>query len=422
MQEIAEQLERSLRLYKGLVEVSSAINSITEFDELLGAILEVAQRVMSAEASSLFLRDEHGDLVLTVARGPSNIELGDKRIVVPRGHGISGWVIENGRSLLVPDAYADPRFYVEADRQTGYRTRSIICAPLSRGGMEIGVLQVLNPLEKTAFEESDLEPFEAYATLAATAIEKLRSFERRVEQERVEQELSLAREIQRSFLPKTLPSASQLDFAATYRPARNIGGDFYDVQRLGPDEIFFTIGDVSGKGIPAALMMAQAISMLRIILQPGLSPAEALKSWNRRLYENAFRGMFITAIVGRITISENQIELAGAGHHPPVQLPFDNSRPAFSMTPPLGILPEIEPRAHLLTMGAGERLVFYTDGLLESLSETHREFGLDGVTAALRGEFATTAGLVEQLSARETAHRGQAEPHDDLTILALGFR
>jgi len=377
---------------------------------------------MSAEASSLFLRDENGNLVLSVARGPTDVRLGAGRIIVPRGQGIAGWVIENGRSLLVSDAYSDPRFYAHADRQTGFRTRSILCAPLRRGEMEIGVLQVLNPLEKTSFEQDDVEPFEAYAMLAATAIEKLRNIERRREQERVGQELAVAREIQRSFLPKTLPPASLLDFAATYRPARNIGGDFYDVQQLGDDEIFFTIGDVSGKGIPAALMMAQAISMLRLILRPGISPEVALSEWNRRLHENAFRGIFITAIIGRITISKRKIELAGAGHHPPVRVPAVSFESSFPMTPPLGILAEIRPVPHTLTLQPGEKLVFYTDGLPESLDENRVEFGRSGIASALNLPFASTAALVENLSARETAHRGRAEPHDDLTILAFGFR
>jgi len=422
MPELAEQLERSLKLYKGLVEVSSAINSITEFDELLGAILDVAQRVMSAEASSLFLRDDEGHLVLTVARGPASLDLGQQRIVVPRGQGIAGWVLQNNRSLLVTDAYNDPRFYAAADRQTGFKTRSILCSPLHWGHREIGVLQVLNPLNKATFEEPDVEPFEAYATLAATAIEKLRSFERLREQERVERELSLAREIQQSFLPRTLPSAAPVDFAAVYRPARNIGGDFYDVQQVGEDEIFFTIGDVSGKGIPAALMMAQAVSTLRLILRPGLSPGEALSAWNRRLRENSLRGMFITALVGRITLSTHTLELAGAGHHPPLRVPFTGSLDSLSMSPPLGILGEIKPSTHLVPLAPGERLVFYTDGLPESLGEDHREFGRDGISAVLHRSFATAAGLVEGISAAETLHRGRAEPHDDLTILALGFR
>src|SRR4051812_1180178 len=160
-----EALEHQLKVYKGLVEVSALINAITDSKELLPAILEVARRVMEAEASSLFLVNNSGELELSSASG--GLSSVRPNIVVPRGRGISGWVLENRQSLLVPDAYADPRFFKESDRQTGFRTRSILCTPLLRGDKEIGVLQVLNPLAREAFDETDLEVIEAYGTLAA---------------------------------------------------------------------------------------------------------------------------------------------------------------------------------------------------------------------------------------------------------------
>jgi sigma-B regulation protein RsbU (phosphoserine phosphatase) len=150
------RLQHQLDLYKGLVEVSALINGITESNELLAAVLDVARRVMNAEAASLFLVNADGALELVVAA--TNAEFPAQRIVVPRGKGIAGWVLENGRALLVPDAYADPRFYREADKQTGFRTRSILCVPLLRTGREIGVLQVLNPIGREAFDSS-ISPF-----------------------------------------------------------------------------------------------------------------------------------------------------------------------------------------------------------------------------------------------------------------------
>ena len=147
-----DTLERSLKIYKGLVEVSALINSITDFHALIPAILDVARRVMNAESSSLFLVDENRDLRLAVARGPAG-EVGSAGVIVPRGKGIAGWVMENHQSLLVPDAPADLRFYPEVDRLSGYTTRSILCVPLMSGNVEVGVLQVLNPIGKSAFEE-----------------------------------------------------------------------------------------------------------------------------------------------------------------------------------------------------------------------------------------------------------------------------
>lgn len=417
-----DELKNLLGAYRGLVEVSNLINSITEFDELLPAILDVAQRVMDADASSLLLADEADNLRVIFARGPVDLTH-NTQLILPRGVGIAGWVFENGRSLLVPDAYNDPRFYPEVDKKSGFKTRSILCAPLMRGDKKIGVLQVLNPRSKPAFVASDLEAFEAYASLAATAIEKLRTIEHQRHQERVARELAIANEIQNSFLPQTLPEISGLRFAASYRPALNIGGDFYDVIRASEEKVFFVIGDVSGKGIPAALLMAQALSMLRLILRQGVTPALALQQWNETLFGHTVRGMFITAIVGLIVPSQRTIELASAGHCAPLivdanggvrEIALDNSQP-------LGLLKDLELQSSVLSLAPEEWLVLYTDGLNESFSPEGSLLDRSGIRKLLSRHFSTIDEVVAALEQGEAQHRKQAEPHDDLTILGCGF-
>ena len=416
--------ERLLALYKGLVEVSALINGITDSDELLPAILDVSRRVLGVEAASLFLVRPDGDLELTAARGTHSSDVAPTEIKVPRGRGIAGWVLEHGEPLLIADAYADPRFYREVDRQTGFHTRSILCVPMRRGDQDIGVLQVLNPLGRHSFDEADLEAFTAYGTLAATAIDKLRTIERQRQQQRVEQEFAFAREIQASFLPQALPQLPNVSFAATYRPALNVGGDFYDVMAVGPDEIYFVIADVSGKGMPAALLMAQALSVLRMILKPGLAPAAALARWNQMLTGHTVRGMFITAILGRILCSERRIEMSSAGHCHPFRVGPTGSPSEIrvSGTPPLGLLPELPARSHTLEMNSGEWLVLYTDGLVESFNTADVPLDKEGVARLLDAPFRAPSDVVDALNVGELNHRQQAPPHDDLTILVLGFK
>jgi len=417
-------LERQLQLYKGLVEVSALINGITHSSELLPSILAVARRVLGAEAASLFLVNAAGDLELACASGGGAEERPTPTLLVPRGRGISGWVLEHGQPLLVPDAYADPRFYQDADRQTGFLTRSILCTPLRRAGTEIGVLQVLNPVEREAFDAVDLEAFEAYGTLAATAIDKLRTIERQREQDRLAQELAFAREIQSSFLPQTLPQHPHLSFASTYRPAQTVGGDFYDVLDGGPDEIYFTIGDVSGKGMPAALLMAQTLSMLRLIVKPGLSPISAMARWNARLSGHTVRGMFVTALLGRIILSTREVEICSAGHCHPFLVHADGSASEVPVagSPPLGLLPELVSRSHRLTLGSGDWLVLYTDGLVESFDAHDQLLDRSGVARVLERRFGTAVEIVRALTEAELQHRGDADPADDLTLLTFGFQ
>ncbi len=419
-------LEHQLKLYKGLVEVSTLINEITDSRELLPAILEVARRVIEVEAASLFLVDEDGELALACASGGSGAQTGvpAAKIIVPRGRGIAGWVLEHGRPLLVPDAYADERFFPDVDKKTGFRTRSILCAPLLRKGKEIGVLQVLNPSDQEPFDESDLEAFLAYTNLAATAIDKLRTIERQQEQARVAQEFAFAREIQASFLPQSLPTLAHVHFAAAYRPALNVGGDFYDVIELGPDEIYFVVGDVSGKGMPAALLMAQALSILRLIVKPGLSPVTAMARWNEMLTGHTIRGMFITALVGRIVPSTRQVEMCSAGHCHPFRVAAGGGAEEIKIagSPPLGLLPELPARSHTLKLEPHEWLVLYTDGLIESFNRDDVPLDREGVERLLARKFGAATDVIDALSSGEAQHRAGADPHDDLTILVLGFQ
>jgi sigma-B regulation protein RsbU (phosphoserine phosphatase) len=418
-------LERQLNLYKGLVEVSALINAITESRELLPAILDVARRVMEVEAASLFLLNSEGELELTYASGGvmSGTSAPDARIIVPRGRGIAGWVLENAKPLLVPDAYADPRFFSDTDKKTGFRTRSILCVPLQRKGKEIGVLQVLNPVGRDVFDEGDLEAFAAYGNLAATAIDKLRTIDRQREQQRVAQEFAFAREIQASFLPQSLPTLAHVHFAATYRPALNVGGDFYDVIEQGPDEIYFVVGDVSGKGMPAALLMAQALSILRLIVKPGISPVAAMAKWNAMLSGHTIRGMFITAMLGRLVPSTRQVELCSAGHcHPFTTLSGHAEEVKVTGSPPLGLLPELPSRSHTLQLQPNQWLVLYTDGLVESFNRDDVPLDPEGVQRLLTQKFAGATDVIDGLNRGELNHRQGADPHDDLTILVFGFQ
>ena len=420
-------VQELLALYKGLVEVSTLINAITDFNELLTEIMDVARRVMRAEGSALILLDEpSGELRLVVARSADG-EVLSAHQAVPRAGSVAGWVFEHGESALIPDAYADVRFYRDVDRKTGYRTRALLCVPLCRRGKPIGVLQVINPIgkDRPSFDAADQDALESFANLAATAIEKLRFLEEQRRRARFEQEMSIATEIQKNFLPATLPVRPDLEFAAQYRPAMDVGGDFYDVFEVGPDELYFVVGDVAGKGVPAALLMAQSLSILRLILAPGISPAEVLTRWNENLCRRSLRGLFVTAIVGRIVPSERRVETASAGHCTPwiVRGGATEEFPVAS-GPPMAILPKAKYASSALPLLPGEWLAFYTDGLTDSRGADGEsaQLGATGARRLLEKAFASPHEVVATLSHGETSHRGDSPPQDDLTLLAFGFR
>ncbi len=420
-----ESLRKSLNIYKGLVEVSGLINSITDYDELLRAILDVARRVILAEAASLFfMNKETGALELAISSfGEGQFQ--QPEISVPRGRGIVGWVAKHAQSLLIPKAYEDPRFYKEADRQTGFRTRSILCAPLMHNGEVIGVLQILNPRDKESFDEHELEGFAAYANLTATAIEKLRALERMRAQERVERDLAIACDIQRELLARAIPvRIPGAVFAAHNQAASNVGGDFYNVFVRSPYEIYFAIGDVSGKGISASLLMAQTLSAMQFVFAATTSPAEALTKLNSTLNERIVRGMFVTTIVGRVIPSANRIELASAGHCKPLLIRAEGSVHEIETqgSVPMGILPKVTYRQGKLEVHPGDWLVCFTDGLSESRNPSNETFFEQKIIPSLSGrKFATAQNIVDHLIDCERRHRGTGRQSDDLTILAGGL-
>ena len=419
-----ESLRKSLTIYKGLVEVSGLINSITDYSQLLRAILDVARRVIHAEAATLFLVDpETGGLELSIAtRGESGYV--EPKLSVPRGKGIAGWVFENDEPLLIPDAYQDERFFKEADRQTGFVTRSILCAPLKSEDRILGVLQVLNPREKPSFEAEDFEGFCAYANLIATAIEKLRTLEKIRAQERVERDLAIAAEIQRELLSRAIPGNVQgAIFSAHNTPAANVGGDFYGVFPSGSEEICFVIGDVSGKGISAALLMAQTLSALRFVLAATDGPSTALSHLNETLYANIIRGMFITTIIGRMTPASRRVEIASAGHCLPVLVKADGSASKIEThgALPLGILPNVTYTHGSIVLDPGDRIVVYTDGLSESREEGGDAQFDERLLEHASGTAPDAAALLDRLVTAERRHRGNGRQLDDLTILVGGF-
>ena len=424
-------LEDLLALYKGLVEVSTLINAITDYRELLTEIMDVARRVMRAEGSALILLNDRTDeLELVVARAVTG-EVLTAHQTVPRRGSIAGWVFEHGASALVPDAYADPRFYQGIDRKTGLLTRSILCVPLRRRGVVVGVLQALNALgeDRPAFNAADQEALEAFANLAATAIDKLRFIEELERRARFEQELSIATEIQKSFLPASLPVRADMAFAAQYRPALAVGGDFYDLFEVGPDELYFVIGDVAGKGVPAALLMAQSLSLLRLIIVPGIAPADALERWNQMLCLRPLRGLFVTATLGRVIPSQGLVEAASAGHLPPWLVRGEElgagsvEEMMVRSGPPLAVMPQARYQPSFLKPPPGEWLVFYTDGLTDCApAAPGRRLGAEGARRMLEKGFASPQLVVATLLSGEAVHRADSPPQDDLTLLAFGFR
>ena len=240
--------------------------------------------------------------------------------------------------------------------------------------------------------------------------------------ERMEGELSIARNIQMSMLPSTFPQREGLDMFASMTPAKEVGGDLYGFQMEG-ERLYFALGDVSGKGVPASLFMAQATRLFLTLARQGLMPAEICTRMNDALSgEDNESGMFVTLFLGLVDLQTGHLDFCNAGHNPPVIGGGDHQGVFLEMLPnaPIGLFPGLEYEGEQIDSIKGRPLFIYTDGLNEAENAQQEQLGDDRLLSILRTiPFHSAQQVIETLKAEVEAHRNGAEPNDDLTMMCL---
>lgn len=400
-----------------LLKVSKALSAERDLTKLLGIILDAATRLIHADRCSVFVVDmETGDLWTQVAQGSETIRL-------PRGSGIAGTVAETGEVINIPDAYADPRFNPENDKRSGYRTHAMLCMPLiSHSNSVVGVVQALNKHGSEAFVDYDQELLAALCSHAAVAIDTAQLIARDLERQKLAQEMDIARSIQQSLLPQSLPARDGWAFADWQQPCDATGGDYHDAIPVG-DAVDIVVGDVSGHGIGAALMMSSARSALRA-LHPRVSQLDVLMAdLNRLLEADMAADTFMTMLIMRLA-DGGGVSYVSAGHEPPMLYRAAEDR--FEELDSTGILLsalddseyDIE---HCQPMQAGDVLVAFTDGLFEAVDPMGEQMGMERVQAIIAQYAAQGAEAVrDALVTGHREHVAGAEIGDDTTIVVVG--
>lgn len=249
-----------------------------------------------------------------------------------------------------------------------------------------------------------------------------RMAEMRAAQERIENELKIARDIQMSMVPSTFPEREGLDMYASMTPAKEVGGDLYGYV-LNGDKLYFALGDVSGKGVPASLFMAQATRLFMTLAKQGMMPAEICTRMNDALSgEDNENGMFVTFFLGLVDLTTGHLDFCNAGHNPPIIGGGENHGDFLDMLPnaPIGLWPGLEYEGEEIDSIKGRTLFIYTDGLNEAENTAQEQFGDDHLLAILRNtRFANARQVIETLADEVSCHRNGAEPNDDLTMMCL---
>ena len=415
--------ERQARNLKALLGVAKALASEIKLDNLLQVIVAKAAEVMDAERATLFLYDKPRNELWS--KTTQKLEINEIRVAL--GVGIAGTVAKTRALINTGDAYADPRFDSTFDKQTGYRTRSILCLPLiGNGDSLVGVIQVLNKRNRQTFDEIDESLLAGLSDHITVALERGRLIEAYIEKERLEEGLKLAHDIQMSMLPKTFPPFPErrdLDIFAAITPAKKVGGDFYDFFFLDEDRLCFAIGDVSGKGVPAALFMAVIKTLFKAIAGRVQNPGEILSTVNREICRDNDSQMFTTLFCGILDTRTGEIRYSNGGHNPPYHL----SRAGVQQVPKtggrvLGLLEETTYAGSRLVLGPGETLLLYTDGVTEALDPAEQFFSerrLESILTQIN--FASAREQIEHLTREITLFAAGAEQADDITTLAIRF-
>lgn len=405
-----------------LIEVNGLISSSLDLDRILENVMTISKQVMNADASSLMLIDEKtNELVYQVALG----KVGDRlkqEFRLKMGQGIAGTVAQEGRPLLIEDVYTHPKFYRGHDEATGYRTKSMIAVPLKVEERIIGVAQVINRLDGNPFDTDDLDLFIALCSMAAIAIDKARMHKSLMERQRLVKDMEFARTIQESFLPQKMPDLEGYAFSAHYTPAQEVGGDFYDFIPMDSGRIGIVIGDVSGKGVPAALYMAKLGSDLRTLAFTERGPAQALYKLNNILAERSRRGMFATLLYAELDTQGGALTVSNAGHLPILVRKRDGSVSMLRSEggSPLGILPNMQFGEEKTGIEPGDTIVFYTDGIIEAMNGKEELFGFERLEAAVRSAGREPEAVKKTVIDAVNRFIGLSPQHDDMTLVCFG--
>ncbi|HRE46131.1 MAG TPA: SpoIIE family protein phosphatase [Aggregatilineales bacterium] len=408
------------RELQALQIISQAMATNITLDDLLKLIIDQLVDAIDAERGTLYLIDaEHGELYSKILLEDSNI-ISEIRIKI--GEGIAGFVAKTGESVNIKDAYSDSRFMRSIDKQTGFTTRTMLTMPLRNpSGTIIGVVQCLNK-RGGPFSSRDERLLLAMSAQVAISIENARLHRQELQQELLNQELTAAKRIQESLLPAVIPQHPNWEIAAFWRPARRVAGDFYDFQPLEDGRWSVAIGDVSGKGIPAALFMGVSAAMLRFVTALDLPPVEVMRNLNRALAAmNRDSQMFLSILVGFLDFSNGTFACASAGHNPPL-IRRASGETAYVKVPGViaGMFEDAPFQPCQIDIHAGDVLVLYTDGITEATDPHDDLFGEDRLKALLeRAEGKSATVIIDRIVAAITTFSGARGSYDDETILVI---
>lgn len=412
------ELNRQLRITNALLAVARAFASKVSVDDLAPVILKQTGQVMGSEASALFLYDASRDQL----RAHLSSGGAQHPPAFLRPGGIIERALRSKQTQIVTGASKDPEFDPATDSAGATRpVDTLIAAPiLDSQGKALGVLAAVNKGGDAAFDADDKILIEALGGQVFAAIDRARLTAVFIEKQKLDEALKLAASIQMSMLSRSFPPPSgAVELHAAIVPAKQVGGDFYDFFWLSDKQLGLLVADVSGKGMPAALFMAKAKTLIKAH-SSAQAPADILARANDELCIDNDAGMFVTVFLGVLDVERGELRYANAGHNHPYLL---REGQALRVPTPndcaLGVMEGLSYEERSLQLTPADALFLYTDGVNEAMDPDNQQFDYPRLEASLQQPFTSVAEVNDRVLAEVNRFASGAEPSDDITVLGV---
>jgi len=429
---MAKHLEEAVALAPGLtvtdklrmlLDITKRISRSLDLPEVLNLVMDTLDSLIPYDAAGIYLlkcaqgsepgQDETCVFQTEAVRGYDIAELTELRLKM--GEGIIGHVALSGEPVISPDVRNDP-IYINARE----RTRSEMVAPIVSNDEVIGVFD-LESDQLNAYAADDLEVLMMLASQVAIIIEKVMLHEQLIEKKRLEGQLEVARQVQLGLLPASDPILAGFDISAYNFPTEEVSGDYYDWVRIYDDQIGIVVADVSGKGVPAALLMAFLRASLRAATHIGYSAHISMSKVNYLLWESIERNQFVTAFYGLLDATNRTLTYTNAGHNPPLLMDAEGA--ARFINPggvPLGMFRDTRYYEHYLTIEPGQLLLIYTDGVTEANNPDGEEYGLERLVRAVKdGRHLSARALIDFIQKDVIEWTDGLGATDDITFFVI---
>lgn len=416
LQEENRSLKRAVEELSILNELAMAIGAVVDSQAIIQKIISRSLRAVNAEQGTITLVDDQPNqpmktLIRTMVSSADHGQFHFNQTLL-------GWMMLNKKPLVVNSPSTDERF-----RGLPWDTsvHSVLCVPMLVRSALKGVLSVYNKKSGNEFSHDDQRLLSIIAAQSAQIVENARLYEEERSLMKMQEELRLASQIQADLLPKEPPKVSGYEIVGATFPARTIGGDYFDFIPVDDTKIVLCLGDVSGKGLTAALLMANLQASLRARTYLGASVKECVSNVNRQLYQSTSPEKFATLFYGILNTSDHSFTYCNAGHEPPIMIRKNGELVRLKGGGTVvGITDDFQFEDFQVCFQPGDVLVIFSDGVTEAMSSERKQFGENSLIESIKTGTASAADkIVERLVTAVRKHAGSAPQHDDITAVVL---